>query len=441
MTSGLCLALSMLTALAVLSHGSLQYSRSLTSNNSAKGNNPSNSSVTEISVTEPYEIGFDNSDEMKKAYKAYKKKISSKNNNDTSLPDDTQSTTPITSSLGDENTTITTTVTSQTSQPTTAASETDDEHSESVSNGMQPFNYNDVSSIADDINTFGDFVDKLTPSLISWDGSEYNDNGCVRVILESVHGIVVLDVKPISGALSDDEQIGSISGNKITDWNWLEENRNAGCNISSVTWIDASFGIDPVRGIEIGSTLAKLTDTFLCVNGGATTLYRASDVIEDQNKLNSILAAENLYTFVGGRVYSIGSFLDKYYNGKEHTFRFEDCDYVVQYGCNSIIEHNYTTGSWIIEYAVKEDVVIGISFMNKSYYKNEQKTAISTNISSSGSESTIIITTHAESSETNDEISEEPEGNHSGEADKDTVSDVTESDTESVISDSETADE
>ena len=306
---------------------------------------------------------------------------------------------------------------------------------------MQPFNYNDVSSIADDINTFGDFVDKLTPSLISWDGSEYNDNGCVRVILESVHGIVVLDVKPISGALSDDEQIGSISGNKITDWNWLGENRNAGCNISSVTWIDASFGIDPVRGIEIGSTLAKLTDTFLCVNGGATTLYRASDVIEDQNKLNSILAAENLYTFVGGRVYSIGSFLDKYYNGKEHTFRFEDCDYVVQYGCNSIIEHNYTTGSWIIEYAVKEDVVIGISFMNKSYYKNEQKTAISTNISSSGSESTMIITTHAESSETNDEISEEPEGNHSGEADKDTVSDVTESDTESVISDSETADE
>ena len=163
----------------------------------------------------------------------------------------------------------------------------------------------------------------------------------------------------------------------------------------------------PIRNIRIGSSLAQLTDSFLCVNGGATTLYRASDVIKDQNKLNSILAAENLYTFVGGRVYSIGSYLDKYYNGREHSFRFEDCDYVVQYGCNSIMEHNYTTGSWIIEYAVKEDSVIGISFLNKSYYRTEPKTAISTNIPSSGSESGSLATTHAELSDIDESSGDE----------------------------------
>ena len=61
------------------------------------------------------------------------------------------------------------------------------------------------------------------------------------------------------------------------------------------------------------------------------------------------------------------------------------------------MEHNYTTGSWIIEYAVKEDTVTGISFLNKSYYKTEQKAAVSTDIST-GVESDMI-TTRAESSE------------------------------------------
>ena len=67
------------------------------------------------------------------------------------------------------------------------------------------------------------------------------------------------------------------------------------------------------------------------------------------------------------------------------------------------MEHNYTTGSWIIEYAVKEDIVIGISFMNKSYYKNEQRIAVSTNTPSSGSESEAVTTAPSEK-ETSSEI-------------------------------------
>ena len=68
------------------------------------------------------------------------------------------------------------------------------------------------------------------------------------------------------------------------------------------------------------------------------------------------------------------------------------------------MEHNYTTGSWIIEYAVKEDSVVGISFMNKSYYKTEQKTAISTNIPSAGSEPDAVTTTRPENSEVVSEV-------------------------------------
>ena len=79
------------------------------------------------------------------------------------------------------------------------------------------------------------------------------------------------------------------------------------------------------------------------------------------------------------------------------------------------MEHNYTTGSWIIEYAVKEDSVIGISFMNKSYYKTEQKTAVSTNIPSSGSESEAVTTAPSitsdasDASDTSDAFEEESE--------------------------------
>ena len=77
------------------------------------------------------------------------------------------------------------------------------------------------------------------------------------------------------------------------------------------------------------------------------------------------------------------------------------------------MDHNYTTGSWIIEYAVREDQVIGISFMNKSYYKNEQKTAISATISSSGTE-LAAATTHTESFPPEDHSAgDEPEDNPS----------------------------
>ena len=406
---GLCLALSMLTVLSIISIGNVKCGgRSLTADKGAKGYRQTDSSVTEITVTEPIEIGFDDSAQMKKVYKEYKKKKrnhTKKHENKTAVSDDMQSTTSTTASRGDEQTTVTTTVTSQTS-PTTAANREPEEDTERVSNGKQPFNYNDVSSIADDLSTLGDFVGRLSPSSLVWNAEEGSDNGYVRITLESDLGSVVLDVKPVGGVPSDEEQSGRLNGDSISEWQWLNENTGAGCNISSVTWTSASFGIAPVRGIGIGSTLAQLTDSYLCVNGGATTLYRVTDVIEDQSKLNSILAAENLYTFVGGRVYSIGSYLDKYYNGREQSFRFDDCDYIVQYGCNSIMDHNYTTGSWVIEYAVKEDAVIGISFMNKSYYRTEQKTAVSTNISSSGSESGLVTTTRAESSEICDDVSD-----------------------------------
>lgn len=427
---GLCLAISMLTALSIVSLSSMRHGgRSLTADNGAKVYNPSDSAVTEITVAEPVELGFDDSEVVKRAYKEYKKNFDAKEkkkdkDEDTVIQEDTQSTTSATSSTGDEQTTVTTTVTSQTSSTTAANRDPEQSDTERVSNNMQPFNYNDVSSIADDLSTLGDFVDKLSPSSVSWDCSEFSDNGCIKVTLESNLGSVTLHVKPLTEDFSEIEQSGSINSDEIINFQWLDENRGAGCNISSVTWTDATFGIVPVRKIGIGATLAQLTDGYLCVNGGATTLYRASDVIKDQNKLNSILAAENLYTFVGGRVYSIGSYLDKYYNGKEHTFKFEDCDYIVQYGCNSIMEHNYTTGSWIIEYAVREDSVVGISFMNKSYYRTEQKTAVSTNISSSGSESGAVTTTHAESSETSDDISDELTNELSSEQSKEEHVDV-----------------
>ncbi len=422
--SGLCLAISIFAALSFLSVNTLKFDgKMLTADNGAKSRNSSDSAVSEIiTVTEPVKIEFDDSEIIKEACKEYKEKVKKQEHkrqedkkeedklqedDKTVISDDTQSTTSATSAAGDDQTTVTTTLTSQITTTTTATREPEEQDGQFVSNGIQPFNYNDVSFIASDLNTLGDFVEKLSPSLISWDGSRYDESGRVKLSLESDLGSVVLDIKPLEAEFLETEQSGSVSGDELSKVSWFEQNSAAGCNISSVIWKNADFGITPIRNIRIGSSLAQLTDSFLCVNGGATTLYRASDVIKDQNKLNSILAAENLYTFVGGRVYSIGSYLDKYYNGREHSFRFEDCDYVVQYGCNSIMEHNYTTGSWIIEYAVKEDSVIGISFLNKSYYRTEPKTAISTNIPSSGSESGSLATTHAELSDIDESSGDE----------------------------------
>ena len=403
---GMCLALSMLTAMSVISitgRAASYAGRALTSETGAKVNNTSEFSVTEIPINIPVETGFDHSGNL---YRAYKKIVASQKAEESKeetviSSEDTLSTTSTTSQTENEQTTVTTTMTSRTSPTVVSESESESDEELKVSNGQKPFNYADVSSIASDMNTLGDFMDRLAPSSVSWNAEEYSEKGYVRITLDSVGGSVVLDVKPITSGTdpySIDSQItGSISGDKIDGWQWFKDNRTAGCNIFSVTWTSSGFGIAPVRGISVGDTLASLTDHYLCVNGGATTLYKASDVISDQNKLNSILAAENLYTFVGGRVYSIGSYLEKYYSGKEQSFRFNDCDYIVQYGCNSIMEHNYTTGSWIIEYAVKEDTVTGISFLNKSYYKTEQKAAVSTDIST-GVESDMI-TTRAESSE------------------------------------------
>lgn len=441
MTCGLCLAISVLTAMLVVSVLGRARSdgRSMTTDKSTMIYEYSDSSVTEITVNQPQEIKPDDFAKLQKAYKVCQKIVDknekSNKENGKNVLDEAQSTTSTTASVSDEHTTVTTTVTSQTS-PTTAANRIpDDDETENVSNGKLPFNYNDVSSIAENMDTLGDFVDKIAPDQISWDASEYNDNECVKITLDSALGSAALFVKPMGDIPSGDSQSGSVSGNEISNWNWLNENRTAGCNISSVTWLDSNFGIPPVRNTGIGSTLAQLTDRYLCVNGGTTTLYKASDVIEDQNKLNAILGAENLYTFVGGRVYSIGSYLDKYYNGKEHTFRFEDCDYVVQYGCNSIMEHNYTTGSWIIEYAVKEDSVIGISFMNKSYYKSEQKTAISTNIPSSGSEPEAVTTTRPELTEESEEqVSKEVSENSLDELSKESSEDFENSEEELLSS-------
>ena len=446
-TTGLCAALSMLISISVISVAVriLPARYSLVADTDVKVSNPSDSVRPEITVSEPADIAFEDSDVLHKAYDAGRKLIRSRGDrqeqkkDDDMIPDEddetgvsdstTSTTASATVSSEQEQTTVTTTMPSQATSSavtatTTGASENGAD-SERVSNGKEPFNYNDVSSIASDMKTLGDFVEKVSPSSLSWDTEEYAENGCVRITLQAENGMAVLDVKPVTAGEElyriDGEESGSINGSQIGEWPWLAQNRKAGCNISSVTWISAGFGIKPVRGIDIGSSLAKVTDNYLCVNGGATTLYKASDVIKDQSKLNAILSDENQYTFVGGRFYSIGSYLDKYYNGKEQNFRFEDCDYVVQYGCNSIMDHNYTTGSWIIEYAVKEDVVTGICFMNKSYYRNEQKPVISTN-NISGSESGMN-TTYTEASVFSDENTEDPSDVET--EGKDTEADVT----------------
>lgn len=243
-----------------------------------------------------------------------------------------------------------------------------------ISNGKREFNYEDVSGIAANLRTLEDFVTELNPTSFTWDATEYVLSGYVRISLISGYGIVTLDVKPILpvagyGELSaENEATGSRSSSSIVNWEWYQNNKEAGCNICSVTWLAEEFAISPVRNAGIGTSMADVIGSYLCVNGGATTLYKASDVITDQNKLNMLLAGENAYTFVGGRVCSIDSYLETYYHGKERSYRFADCDSVIQYGCNSVMDYDYITGSWIIEYAIKDDVVKGITFMNKSYY-------------------------------------------------------------------------
>lgn len=433
-TAGLCLAVSMMTALSsfALCGGGKCGGRTFTADNTAKLSGHSQPSFHEITVSEP---AIHLSDDSEKNEKAYEKLIREQKKEKkpaaaaTDSAGETQSTTS--TSAGEEpgTTASAATVSSQTAPSEVSSYESEEEEGAAVSNGMTPFNYNDVSSVASELNTMGNFAETIQPSSISWNAEQFAENGCVSVTMDSPHGTVVLDVKPLDAAVPESGVSGVVNGSDIADWDWLTANKDAGCNISTVLWKDADFAIPPVRGIAVGASLAGLTDSFLCVNGGANTLYKASDVIDDQTKLNAILAAENLYTFVGGRVYSIGSYLDKYHSysgGISYDLLFEDCDYVVQYGCNSIMEHNCTTGSWIIEYAVKEDKVICVCFMNKSYYNDEQKTAISTNISSSGSESEEVTTqtnTHTEPiSSTDIPADPEAEGNPQEEETEEEVS-------------------
>lgn len=268
-------------------------------------------------------------------------------------------------------TTVTTTAPSKTSEAQGTQPTQDDE---TVSNGQQPFNYHDVSSIAPHLDILSDFVEQLKPVSFAWNTAEYEQRGCVRISLASAAGSVTLDVKPLTDEglapyTIGGETVGSVNVSSLDELEWYRQNRHSGACICSMTWYREDYPVAPVRGIAIGTGLAELTAKYLCVNGGATTLYRAADVIDDEDKLNALLASENAYTFVGGRIYTIERYLEKYYSASGNAYRFEDCDMVVQYGCNSITEHNYTTGSWLMEYAIKDDMVVGMTFMNKSYYE------------------------------------------------------------------------
>lgn len=303
---------------------------------------------------------------------------SSRTTHETTVGSDSQT---CSQTVAETTTTTTAQTTSQTtvdlSQTLPGTNTTEPRGEQTVSNGRLPFNYNDVSSIAANMNDLGDFVDKLQPSSFGWDTSEYSDHGYVQITLTSAIGGITLDVKPmdqeedaIEPYTIDGEVTGTVNAGALSDLDWYKQNKESGCGICSVTWLKPGFAVDPVRGIDVGTGLAELTDNYLCVNGGATTLYKAADVIEDQDKLSALLASENAYTFVGGRLYTMGGYLDKYYSGRTDSYQFADCDMVVQYGCNSIIDHNYISGSWIIEYAINNDTVAGITFMNKSYYKD-----------------------------------------------------------------------
>ena len=302
---------------------------------------------------------------------------------------------PVDTTLSEQattSTTQTTTTTVRSSAETVSTRPTQEEPA--VSNGKQPFNFHDVSSIAPEMGQLADFVENLNPTSFSWDTSDYERKGYVKISLASSNGSVTLEVKPseqpeeiIAPYTIDGEMTGSMNVTSLESMDWYKRNKNGGACICSVTWLRPEFTIAPVRGLGVGTGLADLTGGYLCVNGGGTTLYKASDVIQDENKLNELLASENAYTFVGGRLYTIDGYLDKYYNGTQSTYQFEDCDMVVQYGCNSVMDHNYTTGTWIIEYAIKNDVVVGITFMNKSYYKNNDVHGGATSSSTSSTES------------------------------------------------------
>lgn len=301
--------------------------------------------------------------------------------------------TSVTTAAPEETTQIITSTTTSAPSKTTASTAPSSEPSQeaAVSNGKREFNYDDVTAIAANLHTLEDFVSAVHPTSFCWDTTNYARHGCVRISLISAGGSVTLDVKPLAvepaveNYLIGGEISGSMNASSLEDLEWYRLNAASGCNICSVTWISQEFGIEPVRGIHVGTGLADVVGQYLCINGGATTLYKASDVIKNQSKLNALLACENVYTFVGGRVYTIDSYLQKYYAEKEHSYRFADCGQVVQYGCNSVMEFNYTTGSWIIEYAIKNDTVEGITFMNKSYYESEGQTMSATTATTAAS--------------------------------------------------------
>lgn len=343
----------------------------ITENNSAMAENIEDNEYSTTIVPFDYNSLNDESSEDSesgKLHNIYNELVKSE-----SQKNETNNTTPqkTTASTTSSQTVITTTTSDSSKKTDTTTSTTT---ATIVSNGKREFNYDDVSTIAADLKTLQDFVEELHPTSFCWDTSDYGQYGYVKISLISAYGNVTLDVKPIEEYVGygqytiDNEVAGSVSASSITEWDWYIQNKEGGCNICSVTWLTEEFAISPVRDVKIGTKLVDLIESYLCVNGGASTFYKASDVITNQDKLNALLAAENVYTFVGGRMYTIDSYLEKYYSGKENSYRFADSNFVVQYGCNSIMDYNYTTGSWIIEYAIKDDVVAGITFMNKSYY-------------------------------------------------------------------------
>ena len=399
---GISLSVSVMMSVAIASQiSAIKQSVAVSANVRSRVSRSAESVVIPFDDVPETDLGGKDSEKLYKVYreiaKAEKKKERKQPSNTQKNEPAASTTESTTASATSEQTTVTTTAATTTASEAPQTTETQAEPS--VSNGKEPFCYNDVSSIASHLNTLGDFVEKLQPTSYRWDAFDYEKKGCISVSLTSDSGSVTLDVKPLNAGNAaytiDGKTSGSENTGSITGWDWFAENKEAGCNIASITWKSSRFAIAPVRGIDVGSTLADVTDSYLCVNGGATTLYKASDVIDDQSKLNTLLAAENAYTFVGGRFYVIGSYLEKYYPFTPHAYAFSDCEYVVQYGCNSIMEHDYATGSWIMEYAIKDNAVAGITFLNKSYCKSETKTAVSTETSRSnaaGSSQTTAAT-------------------------------------------------
>lgn len=387
---GISLSVSVMMSVAIASQiSAIKQSVSVSASVRSHVSQPAESVVIPFDDVPEYDLSGKDAEKLYKVYrelvKAEKKKKQTQPTQAASDETAASTTEATAASTTSEQTTVTTTA------ATTAAFEvtqtTGTQAEPTVSNGKEPFCYSDVSSIASHLNTLGDFVEKLHPTSYRWDTSGYEKKGCISVSLTSENGSVTLDVKPLHAANAPYTIGGKTSGAEnavsVTDWSWFAENKEAGCNITSIVWNSSGFAVAPVRGVGIGSRLADVTDSYLCVNGGATTLYKASDVIHDQSKLNTLLAAENAYTFVGGRFYTMNSYLDKYYSSTPHDYPFSGCEYVVQYGCNSIMEHDYATGSWILEYAIKDNVVAGMIFLNKSYSKSETKTAVSTETSQS----------------------------------------------------------